>query len=535
MKKEINFDGAIWIGAKEKNICPLIKQVFNIKVLPESAQLKILGFGTFEVCINGKKVSDELFLPLNSNYGERENFPKNEKMRCRAYAEIFDIGGLIRRGDNTICVLLGSGWYNGNSSDIPYGDKKVIYSLCCGRETIVSDMSAKYMDSFVKESDFCMFEKQDFSAWQKEFITDTEFKKNFKNVEEKEPLDCVVFSSDCPRDKIIETIKPVAVKRADDYIVYDAGKNLSGFPVLKALNKDEKVEVFFSEELDSDNEPDSDYMHGQVFSFVSGGGETMDETLYYPRFTWFGFRYFKVVGNAEAISVAYTHSDIKISSSFDSDNEVLNWIYNTFLNTQLSNMHRGIPSDCPHIERRGYTGDGQLTAKSAMLLLDAKSFYAKWIEDIADCQDEISGHVQYTAPYTYSGGGPGGWGCAIVMMPYYYFVYYNDDKYIREMFPRMLRYFDYMEAHSANDLVISDQEGLWCLGDWEAPEPIVLPAPFVNTYFYILSMQKVIEIAEYLHENDIIPVLQDRIIQKKQDMMQQKECSRVRLILRKLP
>ena len=28
----------------------------------------------------------------------------------------------------------------------------------------------------------------------------------------------------------------------------------------------------------------------------------------------------------------------------------------------LCNMHTGHPSDCPHLERRGYTGDGQLTA-----------------------------------------------------------------------------------------------------------------------------------------------------------------------------
>ena len=33
-------------------------------------------------------------------------------------------------------------------------------------------------------------------------------------------------------------------------------------------------------------------------------------------------------------------------------------------------MHCGIPSDCPHVERRGYTGDGQLTCNAAMIQLD---------------------------------------------------------------------------------------------------------------------------------------------------------------------
>ena len=84
-------------------------------------------------------------------------------------------------------------------------------------------------------------------------------------------------------------------------------------------------------------------------------------------------------------------------------------------------MHTGIPSDCPHIERRGYTGDGQLVCRAAMDVLDAKDFYRKWIEDIADCQDRLTGHVQYTAPYIRSGGGPGGWGGAACIVPWRYY------------------------------------------------------------------------------------------------------------------
>ena len=32
-------------------------------------------------------------------------------------------------------------------------------------------------------------------------------------------------------------------------------------------------------------------------------------------------------------------------------------------------MHGSFPSDCPHRERLGYTGDGQITAQAAMLTL----------------------------------------------------------------------------------------------------------------------------------------------------------------------
>ena len=43
-----------------------------------------------------------------------------------------------------------------------------------------------------------------------------------------------------------------------------------------------------------------------------------------------------------------------------------------------------------------------------MMMTDSEKFYRKWLGDIADCQDRVSGHVQYTAPYTRCGGGPGG-------------------------------------------------------------------------------------------------------------------------------
>lgn len=79
--------------------------------------------------------------------------------------------------------------------------------------------------------------------------------------------------------------------------------------------------------------------------------------------------------------------------------------------------------------------------------MDAQKFYKKWIYDIADCQDSVSGHVQYTAPYIPSGGGPGGWGCAIVTVPYTYYKNYGDAEILKELYPQMLHWLDYMENH----------------------------------------------------------------------------------------
>ncbi|MFR3483685.1 MAG: hypothetical protein ACLTXL_09490 [Clostridia bacterium] len=158
-------------------------------------------------------------------------------------------------------------------------------------------------------------------------------------------------------------------------------------------------------------------------------------------------------------------------------------------------------------------GDGQLTCEAAMLLLDGQAFYRKWIRDISDCQDRHSGHVQYT-PYFHAGGGPGGWGCAIVEVPYVYYRQYGDTQVLEELYPQMLRYFDYLDAHSEEDLVVSDQPGLWCLGDWCTPEPIQIPEPLVNTYYYVKSLHRVMEIATILDRPDDIVDLALRAQQK---------------------
>ena len=70
----------------------------------------------------------------------------------------------------------------------------------------------------------------------------------------------------------------------------------------------------------------------------------------------------------------------------------------------------------------------------------------------------------------YAGGGPGGWGCAIVEVPYQFYRMYGDLEPMKKYFGQMLHYLEYLENHSARDIVISTQPGLWCLGEWCTPE-----------------------------------------------------------------
>lgn len=517
MNQNEMFGGAKWICATtdDPSVSPIICRTFTAN-RGESAKIKLIGFATFELFVNGRRVGDDLFLPLNSAY-ESTGKPVGEEMRYRTYVTEYDISDYLCDGENVLCVTLGYGWYTGavlwKVLYQKFGDRKLIYSINItdkyGAERyIVSDGSEIWRPSFVVGGDMHNGEFQDFSLWKDEYLTLGD-KDGFTGVELAKPVETDYLYTDCPSDKIFEYRKPTLISKNGAVALYDAGRNISGYPILKAADGSE-VTVRFSERLNAAGDGLDDFhMHGQFFS---AKGADAGESLY-PRFTWYGFRYFTVEGDAVPTEVAVVHSDVRVDSSFECSDETINWIYKTFIDTQLANMHRGIPSDCPHIERLGYTGDGQLICRSALHTFAAESFYRKWIGDISDCQDAKSGHVQYTAPYMPAGGGPAGWGSAIINVPYEFWKYYGDKKVLEENFDGMLSYIRFMEAHSESGLVISDIEGAWCLGDWcTPPDQTNIPAPFVNTCLLIIAMKRVVEIAKLLNKDaDLISSIEEKI------------------------
>ena len=507
------FGASLWVKAANSDICPVIRTNFDIKGEVKSAKLNILGLGTYVFFVNGKLGTDDLFQPINSNY-EHRDFPKGEVMAVRAYVNSYDITAMLKEGKNTIATMLGNGWYDGTRQEKPYGERKLCFSLTVetseGNFVFGTSLKDRYAPSFVKKSNILEYEVHDYTEWDESILGEDYDDSGLPFVLEADPLETEYYFSDCPRDGVVEVYEPREVGKIGNATVYDAGVNTSAIPVLRSTGAG-PIKMYFSEELTDDGDIDEKHSAWQVFE--AKVGERPEEIK--NVFSWYGFRYFKVEGPAVAVKVLRTHTRADVTSSFESSDPTLNWIYNAYLNTQRSNLHHGMPSDCPHIERRGYTGDGQLTCRSAMHVLDMRKFYEKWMEDISDCQDRLTGHIQYTAPYTHSGGGPGGWGSAIVVLPYEMWKHYGDDSSLARFYPQMLHYFEYLESHSENMLVNSDTPGEWCLGEWCTPGPVELPAPFVNNYFYIKALEKTIEIAEHIGKLDDIPLLNKRIEERK--------------------
>ena len=493
MNQAETFGEGKWITHGDPNAFPVFKRIFEVKKGLIRADLVILGFATYTFYVNGKPGCDELYLPLTSEY-EDKGFPAGEKRNYRAYPSAFDITKLIAQGQNALCVFLGHGWYTADFDGKPFGEYKLCYKLTLqyenGNEYICSSQSDMWRPSYIKENHFYTHECHDYSRWSDSLLLANAENHGWKNAIPSQPVKTEFCFTDCPCDKVREEITPIIIKKDGDTVVYDIGINTSAIPVFQG--RGEAFKAVFSEELDENGMPEQRHSHGQYFSATPASyqGEIKPQMMY------FGFRYFSVTGNATVKKVLTVCADVKDTSSFWCEDQTLNWFYSAYKNSQLSNLHYGVPSDCPHIEKKGYTGDGQLCCRAAMRILDMRKLYGKWMTDISDCQDKISGRVQNTAPYVPAWGGPGGWGCAIVTVPYEYFKYYGDDSYAYQMYPQMRNYLSYMQSISVNGLVSQIDEVGMCLGDWLTPNDIQLPPALVNTYFYIKSLERVAQLAE---------------------------------------
>ena len=465
----------------------------------EKAVINISGLGFYELFINGERVGNDFFKPAVSDYAPRSfsryTYPLNDDTSHRVYYNTYDITEYLRNGENTLFVVLGRGYYAQQErlaeGDVSFSDSfRCIFEITLpDGEKIYSDGSETVAESFIKKDNLFYGETQNFEDFS---FNKLKLLTHVRVEEHNEKL----LMQRCPSDRIIRRITPKIIGKDGNRVIYDAGEEVSGVVSLKA--KSDRVIVRHGEFIEN----------GKInFDTSSGYSDQISTDVYicarnrervYPMFNWSAFRYFDIEGLAENVEVLVIHSGVKQTAKFECGNKNLEWLFNAFIRTELINMHCGVPMDCPHRERLGYTGDGQLTAETAMLFLGARDFYEKWAADISDCQDVETGHIQHTAPFFGGGGGPGGWGCAIVEVPYAYYRVYGDKKLIKRYYKNMLRYLDCMKGFCENGLVVKEREGGWCLGDWCTPDDVAIPEPFVNTYYYVKSMRQVMKIAEII-------------------------------------
>jgi len=507
--------GCRWIGADSQSQSPILLRRFSAAA-PLSATLYITGLGYFTARINGHPVTDHRFQPHVSEYGPRDLtkflYPLSDRLTHRIYYCTYDITRLLHDGENILSIQLGNGWYRQteriDEGSMSYGDTlKAIYCLTLrypeGVVRVCSDGSEAWVDSPIVYSNLFLGETHDFSR-----------APGREQRVQVLPDEAAALSPQIGTpDRVVRTLRPKLLMQKEGKRIYDAGENVSGTVRLTARGQSgDRITLQFAENLNADG----------LLDFVSAGsnstcfgGKPQIQTdvcicgdtpsVFEPQFCWHGFRYFSLEGPGFDPEVLVIHSDVEVTAEFDSDSEGLNFLFDAFLRTQKNNMHGSIPSDCPHRERLGYTGDGQIAAAAAMMTLDTKEFYRKWMQDILDTQDTVTGHVQHTAPLGGGGGGPVGWGGAIAVVPYRFFKQYGDTELLRLSWEPIKKWIGYLQTRMDKYLITREEPRGWCLGDWATLEPTVIPGPLVNTCLFIRILDMLVETAPAVGQERDVP------------------------------
>lgn len=504
-KKICPLAGAKWIGGDKDAQSPVIFRRFKTKEI-KSATLFITGLGYFEAKINGRLVCDDRFVPVVSDYEERPLekllYPLHDVLTHAIYYYEYDVTPLLQDGENELSIQLGNGFYRQLERNVEgpvhFGDTlKAIYALVLendlGHVTLFSDGSETWKQSEITYNNLYIGE--------------------VVNPLSQENVELPVTILEAPKaelreaigtpDRVIRGITPSILGKAAHKTIFDVGESISGVVrIYTKASRGEKIHLRFAERIDENFQLSFDSA-GAEYICSSGKRQIQEDVFvadgtlraFEPKFVWHTFRYFEVEGDFESAEVLVIHSDVTVTANFESPSEGLSFLWDVYLRTQLDNMHGSIPSDCPHRERLGYTGDGQICVPTAMMVMDSKEFYRKWIQDILDCQDKVGGHVQHTAPLMGGGGGPGGWGCAIVMVPYAFYKQFGDKDMIQKCYEPMQRWIKYLLEHRENGLVTREEKGGWCLGDWLTLEKTIIPEPYVNTCYLVKSLRLLAEMA----------------------------------------
>ena len=487
---------------KAHNPAFYFRKEFWLSDAPQNARAYICGLGYYELYINGKKVDNHVLSPNQTNYDRRSarGFPEKEvgHMATRVLYEIHDITPYLKPGQNALAVCLGNGWYFQNDKEetrsLSYDTPRVIAQFEVNTEdgkkiVVVTDSTWKTTTGPILHNGVYTGEIYDarleMPGWDRPGFDDWNWEAA---VEVRAPTG-KLLGQISPPDRVVRTLRPVSVKKiSKNTYRFDLGQILSGWAQLHVSGpQGARLNLRFVEDSKAD------YGQRDAYILRGGGPETWE-----PRFTWHGFRYVEVEHapfplTLENLSGRVVNTDVKEAGLFESSNRLFNQILKNYKRTQLGNLHGGVPSDCPHRERRGYTGDGQISAPAALYNFDMAALYTKWVADIADAQNHKTGYVPNTAPYE-SGGGGTPWGSAIVLIPWDLYQFYGDVRVLKTYYLPMKQWVDYLTRHRDAAGLIAEEN----LGEWVPPDSTAVPPALVSTAYYFHDLELLSKIAHIL-------------------------------------
>lgn len=459
------------------------------------------ALGLYQLFLDGKKVGDDELTPGWTSY---------DKHLCYQMYEVTD--ELKIGTEHCIGALLGVGYYKGKMGFLElrnnYGERTallaqlhIIYTDGTS-DVIYTDKSWMGAESPIVFSEIYDGEIYDARKEVKDWNTinlkadvdeagrigavrtvngDWSIWKQAQKIDFDKSVLYVQFGSKV-REVTKVPAKEIFVTSQGDTVI-DFGQNMAGWIHVTVRNAEagDMIELDCFEALDKDGNVYVENLRGaknRIVYYCKGD----DVEVYYPHFTYQGFRYAKVVAypgelQIEDVTAYAVHSDMEPIGNFTCSNPELNQLWSNIVWGLKSNFV-DIPTDCPQRnERVGWTGDAQIFCRTSSYIMNTYLFFEKWLIDVKKDQTEDGG-VSHVVPdiispkihlindWLLSQGTHSAacWADVAVLNPWNLYLTYGDKQILIDQYESMKAWIGFMEAHA--DGVIWNYKLQF--GDWVA-------------------------------------------------------------------
>lgn len=452
---------------QEEAACP----VFRRKLTTECkrivlARAYVTCCGVYELEVNGQKAGDAFLAPGWTSYHNRLQY------------QTYDITALLISGEcreNLIKITVGNGWYkgylNGDGGNCFYGDRTAVLAMIRvvyddGSVQITgTDRDWEVTTESIRASELYHGETQDFSYENGQETVPAMLFEGTENAREVQ----IVAQQTEP----IRIVRKIPAKRKlmtpRGELVIDFGQNMAGFVEVKLPElAGEVLRIYHAETLDKEGNFYTDNLRTAKSTDVYIYSERETGRVVHPHFTYHGFRYIRLEGVDENVDIGcftacVLHTDMERTGYFTCDHELVQRLQDNIEWGQRSNFV-DIPTDCPQRdERLGWTGDAQIFCRTAMYQFNTALFYKKWLRDMAVESDDIQGIPQMVPGFMGASQGTSVWGDSAVIIPWTLYQVYGDTAVLREQYPTMRRWVDYITNACGEDVLWMNgfQRGDW--------------------------------------------------------------------------
>lgn len=445
-----------------------LRREFTVSQPIRRAIVSWCGQGLSEVQLNGRKVNDHVLSPALAEYPNRLWYLTE------------DVTDRIHEGRNCLGVILGNGRFFAPRSQVyanmpTYGLPKLLLHLrieyADGTVAVVASDDAWQLtrDGPIRANNEFDGEEYDARRLQGDWSQPGSDASGWEAARIVPPPTGVLTAQPIEPIRVVERIQPRSVTSLPTGgHVFDLGQNIQGWCRLRVAGPaGTQITLRHAERLRPDGSLDLANLRGaratDRYTLAGGGAESWE-----PRFTAHGFRYVEMNGfpgkpSTDAIEGCVVHDDLRPAGMIETSNETLNQAYRSAVWGFRGN-YRSIPTDCPQRdERQAWLGDRLGVARGEAYVFDTQAFYAKWLQDIADCQ-RADGVIPDVCPAHWPAFTDNVvWPSAAILVAATQLRQFGDREVVARHYPCFVRWLDHMAGFLQDGIADRDTYGDWCV------------------------------------------------------------------------